>query len=223
MAKCPRCSSRKGKRHCPALRTEICSQCCADERLKTIPCPRDCPYLEGEIYQHRRRRERAFSAGKEFVDANARLFTTKGSRDFAFNLQADIYYFSREHGPVPDEVLAGVLEALKSFCSRVFVPPEAPHPILIFLIERLGDAKRYPLESGFTAEERVRALSVLAAHVRSLARSGASSMRHHEKLARFFDALDFEADLDYSPNDARAALAENDGLRRSAGGLILPP
>src|SRR5688572_16940384 len=42
---CPRCGQRKAKRNCPALKTAICTVCCATERLVTIDCPDDCPHL----------------------------------------------------------------------------------------------------------------------------------------------------------------------------------
>lgn len=42
---CSICNSRKAKRHCPALRSEICPQCCGREREETLDCPLDCPYL----------------------------------------------------------------------------------------------------------------------------------------------------------------------------------
>src|SRR2546422_1642643 len=45
MAVCPLCSSRKGKRACPALRTSICSACCGEKRIVEIACPSDCVYL----------------------------------------------------------------------------------------------------------------------------------------------------------------------------------
>ncbi len=42
---CSICEGRKAKRHCPALRSEICPQCCGDGREQTIDCPLDCPFL----------------------------------------------------------------------------------------------------------------------------------------------------------------------------------
>ena len=42
---CPRCGQRKAKRSCPALKTSICTVCCATERLVTIDCVEDCPHL----------------------------------------------------------------------------------------------------------------------------------------------------------------------------------
>ncbi len=51
---CSICSTRKAKRYCPALRSEICAQCCGQGREETIDCPLDCPYLI-ESRQHERR------------------------------------------------------------------------------------------------------------------------------------------------------------------------
>ena len=42
---CSICKGRKAKRHCPAVRSEICPQCCGKEREETLDCPLDCPYL----------------------------------------------------------------------------------------------------------------------------------------------------------------------------------
>ena len=230
MPKCPRCLNRKGKRSCPALGVEICPQCCAEGRLHTIACPRDCPHLAGEIYQHRRRKEHAFSHGRAFIEWNTKAFPAEASRELAFRLQADIYYFSREHGPVEDEALASALDGLKGHLSKIFVPPSAPHPILAFLVDRLGDERRYPLGPGFGAEERAQAIWRLASEVRALAKrarapaGGSSRCRHNELISSFFDSLDFEADLDYSPQDSKGAAA-GDGApveRRTASGLILP-
>jgi len=45
MAKCAFCNSRKGKRNCPALVGQVCSQCCGAYKQKKIECPADCFYL----------------------------------------------------------------------------------------------------------------------------------------------------------------------------------
>ena len=42
---CSLCESRKAKRSCPALRQEICPQCCGEAREETLDCPLDCVYL----------------------------------------------------------------------------------------------------------------------------------------------------------------------------------
>jgi hypothetical protein len=45
--KCVKCGLRKGKRACPALKGDICPQCCGEHRLKEIACPADCSWLGG--------------------------------------------------------------------------------------------------------------------------------------------------------------------------------
>jgi hypothetical protein len=51
---CSLCDARKAKRHCPALRQEICSPCCGESREETLDCPLDCVFL-GESRERERR------------------------------------------------------------------------------------------------------------------------------------------------------------------------
>lgn len=45
MAACPKCSTRKARRECPALAQHICSVCCAELRMIELACPEHCQYL----------------------------------------------------------------------------------------------------------------------------------------------------------------------------------
>jgi hypothetical protein len=56
--KCVLCAARRPKRYCPALRGDICPQCCGKEREETIACPFDCEYLR-QGRDHERLRELA--------------------------------------------------------------------------------------------------------------------------------------------------------------------
>ena len=220
MAKCSKCSRRKGKRSCPALGTAICPQCCAEGRLQTIPCPHDCRHLRSEFYQQERRRERARSQGKVFLDTNARLFSSREALDFAFNLQADIYFFLARETRLDDATVRLALESLRNSLSKVYVPEAMPHPLAKFLVNRLENSRRYPPSPTFGKEDQRRALTSLLNHVRDL--GGDGTYRYFETISAFFDALDFEADLDYSPeDDTRQETGERE-LPRSAGGLLLP-
>lgn len=49
--KCAHCGKNPAKRSCPALDRLICPVCCGSSRMKTIDCPRDCRYLDNELYQ----------------------------------------------------------------------------------------------------------------------------------------------------------------------------
>jgi hypothetical protein len=46
MATCPLCSSRHGKRYCPAVAEQICAVCCGTKREIEIDCPSSCAYLK---------------------------------------------------------------------------------------------------------------------------------------------------------------------------------
>jgi hypothetical protein len=43
---CPLCRTRKAKRACPAIGSDICTVCCGTKRLVEIACPSTCIYLE---------------------------------------------------------------------------------------------------------------------------------------------------------------------------------
>ena len=219
MAKCVKCGERKGKRACPALGKDICPQCCADGRLVTIPCPQTCPFLESELYQNRRRKEKAHSRGKPFLDDLNARFQRPEARDFAFKVQADLYYFLRK-SPADDAEVAAALDSAKNSLSRIYVPEAAPHPLSRFLVERLQDRRRYPPGPAFGTEDQIRVLTSLAARARSLGDEG--THKYAESVSSFFSELNFEADLDYSPEDAAPSASPAGEEHRSPSGLILP-
>ncbi len=43
--KCAICGTRRAKRFCPGWRSDICPQCCGQEREETVACPFDCDFL----------------------------------------------------------------------------------------------------------------------------------------------------------------------------------
>lgn len=43
--KCTVCNTRRPRRHCPGLRSDICPACCGSGRENSISCPADCEYL----------------------------------------------------------------------------------------------------------------------------------------------------------------------------------
>lgn len=58
MAACPRCRRKSAKRFCPALGQQICSTCCARERMLEIECPESCQYLaSGRLQASEREQE----------------------------------------------------------------------------------------------------------------------------------------------------------------------
>jgi hypothetical protein len=212
VARCPRCSSRKAKRSCPALGAEICPVCCAEGRLKTISCPTDCGYLQSEYYQLGRRKTRAFSRGRKFLENIERAFPGEAERALAMKIYADIYYFAAHEGPVTDGAIADAADLVRGLSSRGGEPPATPPPLAAYLQERLGDARRYPDAGGSGSAARI--LGAIADRARSLAREGTRLLE--EEISTFFGALDFEADLDYSPRDGKDPSAPLFGRGESA-------
>lgn len=225
MAKCPKCQARKGKRFCPALEQEICSQCCGTHRLESIPCPQTCTYLASEHYQLARRKNRAQTQGRAFIESLMRLFATEDRRKFAFYLQADVYWWMKKNGPLTNDRCSQVLDELKSRLSPLFVPPSRPEPLARFLYDLISETPRYiqQIPRSLNRDRRLRCLAVLADHIRN--HGGADTLSYHDELAGYFGQLDFEADLDYSPAEElerKRSGKSPKGFHESAGGLILP-
>ena len=223
MAKCPKCERRKGKRYCPALDEGICAQCCAEHRLKTIACPQDCPHLQAEYYQLERRAQRAKSEGKRFLSSIQQHFFTEESRRFAFHLQADCFWWMREHGGLPNRGVIEALEELRDSLSPVYVPVSL-QPLAEFLQKLLNVSPRYTSlsKSSFTREHCRRAIVTLADSIRSLGE--AESDGFYREIESYFGKLDFEADLQYSPAEELEGSSQDTpkGYQERRSGLIVP-
>lgn len=228
MAKCPKCSSRKGKRPCPALGEPICSVCCGEHRLRTIPCPQDCPHLESEFYQQTRRRERAAARGRAFMQHLEEAFPQGSRRELAFLLQADIYHFGK-HGDgasgaiVSNAAMLEALEQLETSSGPIVIPPTGGHPLGPHLAKCLEHGAPYArVLQGMDRRDLESTFATLRRRVQGL--GAPEGAEYQQELARFFDELDFEADLDYDPSEAERP-QNPDGPReppRTEGGLILP-
>jgi hypothetical protein len=220
MAKCPQCSTRKGKRYCPALATEICSLCCAEHRLQTIACPQDCPHLASEFYQQGRRRDRAASEGRRFADALNEMFEDGDRRQLAFILQADVFYFARQNGDVTNAVVLEAFQHVEGLMGTIVTSGSPPHLLAAFLAERIERGVPHTeLRSRLNDEEVLRVVRAITRHVNHLGVSDGTE--YLTEIRAFFSALDFVADLDYDPSEGQTDDAP-DEPKRSSGGLILP-
>ena len=61
MAKCGICSKKKGKRYCLPIDNVICPVCCAESRGQKIDCNEDCRYLEGAVFEKKRKEEKKYA------------------------------------------------------------------------------------------------------------------------------------------------------------------
>jgi len=223
MAKCPKCERKKGKRFCPALDTSICATCCAEHRLTTIPCPQDCAHLGAEYYQRHRRRERAQSAGRALRSTLGRLLYSRAMLDFAFQVLADAYWWHRRHKRPwpPDDAMADALEGVSERLSALAMPTSGD-ALVAFLVELCRRGRRHAdiTRAGLEPARRRDALTILARHIRERARgSDPEGAWFVSEVCPYFDALDFEADLDYSPAEelADGRSTSGDGAAGSIG------
>jgi hypothetical protein len=207
---CPRCSSRRAKRHCPALETTICAVCCAEERLVKIPCPADCPHLKSEFYQLSRRKERAEASGRKLLQSLADLFWNAGKRELAFLIAADIYWWTALRSPEsanPPPEDAALSQALVEARQKLIggEPAEGPPGTLaefLFQLAARGPKHTQTHSGPLTIERRAEVFESLARHI---AKSGfPQNPAFFGQIASNVRELDFAADLDYVPSEELA-------------------
>ena len=226
MAKCIHCGQKKGKRLCPALDGFICAQCCATHRLQDIQCPPDCTYLQSEFYQQGRRNQKARSKGKLFIEAVENNFRSEGARGFAFMVQADIYWWCSREGKLANLVIAEAMQSACSGLAKIPVVQDSDEPLADFLGKLLSTSSRYQAQrtGDFNEDSQIKVLEKLAVIARGHGGSEdpQESSSFLEMTSSYFDQLDFEADLDYSPLDELDPGNEAAEENEPGSGLIIP-
>ncbi|MBI3664824.1 MAG: CbiX/SirB N-terminal domain-containing protein [Acidobacteria bacterium] len=174
---CAICKGRKGKRFCPALGSEICTQCCGSEREESIDCPLDCPYLvesrqherlagispENFPYKEIKISDTYLREREELLNAAARSVLTG-----AFNTRGATDHDARE-------ALDALARTYKSLESGVYYETIPPSPVAQALVRQMQE-----LLKQFREEEtkqagmvRTRDADVLGIPVREVARAAA--------------------------------------------------
>lgn len=228
MAKCIHCGQKKGKRLCPALEGFICAQCCATHRLQDIQCPPDCTYLQSEFYQQGRRNQKARAKGKRFIETIENNFRSEAARGFAFMVLADIYWWCSRQGKLPNLAMAEAMEAACSGLANVPVAQDSDKPLADFLGKLLSTSSRYEAQrtGDFTEDSQRNVLKRLSSIARDHGgkEDPGKCSSFLEVTSSYFNELDFEADLDYSPldelgNENETGAEEED---EQDSGIIIP-
>lgn len=114
MATCPLCSTRHGKRYCPAKDTQICAVCCGTKREIEIDCPSSCTYLKAS---------RSYDAEKPIVDAELmakiQKYDSRFVEQFHFALAAVNETVIEERLGAPWLVDQDVIEVYKALGSTM--------------------------------------------------------------------------------------------------------
>ncbi len=227
MAKCPKCSSRKGKRQCPGLDAMICSACCGEFRHTEIHCPDDCVYLGQEQVHQQRRVEKSRSQGRHFLKFLAEAVSNEVQWRFSFLFFVEVFAYNRRDGELTDTEILGVLKDLRQLFGKIIIPGQNPHPLSVLFEAQCSEDGELKTRKGFSREDRLNALRLMD---KAISRKAGDGTRHISGLLdNFFAPLDLAADVGYVP--AAAAHDPRDlapgglapGYRERPSGLILPP
>jgi len=193
MRVCPRCNKRAAKRACPALRTAICSVCCARERAIELACPETCTYLQDASLRAGQRD--AQLSMKDPGLNRAITEATERSLPLLFVVQGAILnaYRGIKGGPLRDlkdaEILDAVDNAIKNLEteeSGLIYQHQAPTPRVDALSRGIREAlddisERTPPDSRLRRSEVLKLLELVRAWVDAYIRNGEddnSYLRH---------------------------------------------
>ena len=156
MANCPLCSSRAGKRFCPAIAEQICAVCCGTKREVEIDCPSSCSYLKAS---------RSYESEKPIPDPQvaARVHNYDGRFFERYHLILDSVTRSviEEHAASSLLVDSDVIEVynslkttMKTLSSGIYYESLPGGPVRLSLFRRLKtvfDELMQPDQSGVRA------------------------------------------------------------------------
>ena len=122
MSKCIYCHERKGKRPCPALGGDICSQCCGTHRVVSIACHTDCVYLDANVeYQQKRVGDQFEQERRAFYKDLLEQSGDKAAEMFYFLEAVTFKHFQAKSDAQDGEVIAAI-QALRRSFSPIHVP-----------------------------------------------------------------------------------------------------
>ena len=204
MVKCSKCKSRKAKRHCPALRSDLCSLCCGIVRDKEIHCPPSCPFLtRHKPYQEKRIVEKTtpppFKSGLPQDD----LLRDERMAWLALHIEAPFVEYGHKVPSFTDADVIVALEyakdKLKKARSLILIPGETHQPK-----NEIGEAVYTNMEScryeqavilaggqeGYETEEKLRCLDRVVLAVKAWARNNYQGRGYIEHLFERFAKIE---------------------------------
>ena len=111
MAKCASCTTKKGKRSCPALGSLICPQCCGTKKRKEIDCPPDCFFL-GKSKEYFAGRQESARLSEFEREMKSIIGKEDAHEDLLQNIEYVIHRIYRDHGAITDRQVETALECL---------------------------------------------------------------------------------------------------------------
>lgn len=145
-------------------------------------------------------------------------------------VQSDLYWWCARHGDLSNKELASALDASLLNSPGTDIDQGEKNDPADFLSQLFSRSSRYKeLEkNGFDTDQKRKVLDSLANCARNHAENAdaTESQSFIKELKSYFDQLDFEADLDYSPLEELAEETDSptkeDGDQDKESGLIIP-
>ncbi|MCX7973544.1 MAG: hypothetical protein N3B16_03490 [Candidatus Aminicenantes bacterium] len=190
MSQCYHCQRRKAKRHCSALRAELCQLCCGELRQKKINCPPSCPYLQHQTYQEQRKWQKLRNGSKEILK-DERLAWLAAQIELAVNQLAQQQIITKDYDAF--KLLNYARDKIAVSDKIIVLPAEtinkknSPEEALVNFINNVRYEKGLMLSvtsSGYKREEKLKCLEALMAILYEITKGDLSGRIYLEDLAR---------------------------------------
>jgi len=200
MSKCPRCSTRKAKRFCPALGESICSLCCGKLREKEIHCPPGCTFLsKHRSYQEKRIMERRPETSLRSSPKEGDVLRDERLAWLALHIEAPLKEFAGRQDSFRDKdallALQYAREKTEKDTGRVFIPGEREKSLdeageaILRMMEKCRFQGRIILTGSprpYSREERLMVLDRIILSARESAGGDFGGKRYLQAVARRF-------------------------------------
>lgn len=190
MALCHHCGRRKAKRHCPALRAELCQLCCGEIRQKRVNCPSSCPYLQHQTYQEQRKWQR-------FRGQPRQNLTEERLAWLAAQIEMALHQVYQQQKKFNDRdafrILNYARDKIAAGDKRIILPEEKIEgkdnlgEVMVDLINKARFEKGLVLSvssSGYSREEKIRCLDALMGLIYEITGGDLSRQIYLEDLAK---------------------------------------
>jgi hypothetical protein len=175
MKLCQKCQKRKAKRSCPALKIELCSQCCGQLLEQGQTCLPSCNYYLKHLDYKKEKLSRKEAKQVELPDDKEEL---QKLENLIFHLEVSLFDLIRSGGSLNDSLIYQALDqAMKELQrgrSRLILPgglAGQKNPLAEHLLEVLDNVRleRNIIISGeissASPKEKIKALSILQAYI----------------------------------------------------------
>lgn len=200
MAKCARCETRKARRHCPALGSEICSLCCGRIREKEVRCPPGCEHLAPHAsYQEQKDSERRAAAPAGRAPGRRVPAPDERTAWLLFTIEAALHEIAlRTPGFKDADALLACEDAGEKLARgerRLILPGDSLRPgnpageALALAVGRCRYERTTLLlgaSESYTPQEQASALDVVAGTIKALARDPRDGRAFLDRLAERF-------------------------------------